>query len=497
MSYNDLSSIKTINGIPVDLNFYSKAIENDVFFKALSDADEDMAALDRDIIPTTTNTYKLGSTTKYFLSSYIKTLNSEVLNLLGGSIASPSFLLGTIGLASANSGELSVVSSNLEALKISSVGTKVKAANNFQLAIENTSLDFPALWYAGCDSSGFRIGNGVDSSSTKLSVGTTITESLNKIKLPVGTALAPSLFFTGDNLTGFYKTALAELGLTINGNDALKVDALKVAVKSPLLVVPQGTSTTPSISFNGFENTGISGKTLTEIAFIFNSIQSVAFNNTGYTFNVQDNAAYNHIVASNSLGNSFNITRARGTLSSLSPALTGDVIAEYKFLGQGATLANPAASISVQAEEDFTDTASKGSIYLNTAYSGTNTLVTQLTIGQGSKADVYVNSGFGLNKITHSTPGTALELDVRHISKICVDTTSGNVEFKGFSGGKEGQMLYIYKKVSSNTLSILFNNAGATQKVLLKGSSAYTNTNDYGGITLSFDDGIWREVSRS
>jgi hypothetical protein len=78
-----------------------------------------------------------------------------------------------------------------------------------------------------------------------------------------------------------------------------------------------------------------------------------------------------------------------------------------------------------------------------------------------------------------------------------IDTTAGNIEIKGFIEGREGQIIHLYKKVPANSFTILFNNVTATQKVLLKGSTTYTNTNDYGGITLSFDDGIWREVSRS
>jgi hypothetical protein len=89
------------------------------------------------------------------------------------------------------------------------------------------------------------------------------------------------------------------------------------------------------------------------------------------------------------------------------------------------------------------------------------------------------------------------EVDVSGLSKLMVDTSLADIQIAGFIGGIEGQMLYIYNKNPINSFTLVFNSQTATQKVLLKGSTNYVCSNDYGGITLSFDDGIWREVSRS
>lgn len=336
MSYNDLSSVKKINGVPVDLNYYTKAIENDLFFKSVNDTDEDMSALDRDIIPATTILYNLGNATKHFLSGYIKTLNSEVLNLLGGSGASPSLMVGTVGLASANSGELSVVASSLEALKITAALTKVRAANNSQLAIENTLPGSLSTWYLGTDENGFRIGSGTNAGSTRLEIGLADTISSNRLLLPLGTEFTPALSFSGFNTSGLYKSS--------NG----------VGFSSDGVAVVEITAT-------GLEN----------------------------------------------------------------------------------------------------------------------------------------KKSHKITKLEWTTLGLDQEINITGVSKLLIDTTNGDIGAKGFIGGEEGQMLYIIKKVAVNTFSIKNTDLTAVQSVNLKGGSDYANSNSFGGIILSFDDGVWREVSRS
>lgn len=222
MSYNDLSSIKKINGIPADLNFYTKAIENDLFFKSVNDLDEDMAALDRDVLPATTNLYNLGNASKHFFSGYINFLFSEVLSLSGGSLVTPSLMVGTIGLASANSGELSIIASTVEALRITGALTKVRAANNSQLAIENTLPGSLSTWYIGTDENGLRIGSGTNAGSTRLEIGTTFTTSLNKILLPLGADTLPSLAFSDHNTSGLFKSSNG-IGVSVDATAVLNV----------------------------------------------------------------------------------------------------------------------------------------------------------------------------------------------------------------------------------------------------------------------------------
>ncbi len=116
---------------------------------------------------------------------------------------------------------------------------------------------------------------------------------------------------------------------------------------------------------------------------------------------------------------------------------------------------------------------------------------------QSSIISLSVSGSVSLDKLLHSTVGLDQEIDITGISKLMVDTALGDVEISGFTGGTEGQMLYIYNKNSINSFTLVFNSLTASQKVLLKGSVNYVISNDYGGITLTFDDGVWREVSRS
>lgn len=336
MSYNDLSTVKTINGIPVDLNYFSKVVENDAFLKAVSDADEDMSALNSDIIPLTGNTYKLGNNLKYFASSYITVLNSNVLNLLSGSLASPSLMIGNIGFASIGSGELSIIPAGVEALKILGSGIRVKGANNFQLGIENTDPSSLAAWYLGVDNDGLRVASGIGAESTKLLVNSSYTKSVNPFVFPLGSSASPSITFEENNTTGLYKTTLG-IGASVNSSTVLEV--------------------------------------------------------------------------------------------------TED---------------------SVESKRAFKQT-----------------------------------------KIIYDIEGLAQEINVTGVSKILLDTTDGDIELKGLIGGQEGQLLYLLKKVQINNLIIKHSHPEATQSIFLKGNLDYTLPDGYGGIILSFDDGVWREVSRS
>ncbi|MDD3412407.1 MAG: hypothetical protein PHY47_00240 [Lachnospiraceae bacterium] len=122
---------------------------------------------------------------------------------------------------------------------------------------------------------------------------------------------------------------------------------------------------------------------------------------------------------------------------------------------------------------------------------------TTASIGESNKPKFLIKESIGYEAITLPGEITNEEIDVTNISKLLIDNTSGSVSLKGFTGGQEGQILYIVKLNNLNNFSISHNDITAMQPVLLKGSTAFEITNDYGGIVLSFDQGMWREISRS
>jgi hypothetical protein len=497
MSYNDLTNIKKINGIPADLNYFSQVIENDSYFKTEHDGDEDLTALDRNIVPVTDLSYSLGTNLLRFNNGYISNLFSSKLSVDTGTLALPSLKIGSAGFTSLNNGELSFVgSAGLESLKFLTSGLEIKAANNTQLKIQNTLAGSESLWSIGSDENGLRFAE--NATDNKLLVKTSSVDILNKLRLQVGTIINPSLTFINDITTGMSKDASNPIiNFSVSGSKALGLSAAALEVLASQIVIPTGSLTIPSLVFAGSLNTGLSSTSSNEMNLIFNNQRTYNLRNDGVSHRLEVGANFDYSIYSDTASNTFSFKKAKGTISVPAPIALNDTIYQASFYGQDSTDLQFSAEMVVQSEEAFSGSTYGTGIYFKSCSVGESTITDKLALGQASKADAHFSQSIGFNKILLDTPGTGLEVDVRHISKIMVDATSGLIEIKGFTGGQEGQMLYIYKKVTNNTFRILFNSGTATQKVLLKDSLDYQNANNYGGITLSFDDGIWREVSRS
>ena len=351
MSYNDLNTIKKINGIPADLRYHERIIENDSFFKSEVDSDEKLSAFNEDIIPVFDATYNVGSVSKKINNIYCNTLNSSLVEVASGSLAAPSLKIGLAGLASLASGELSFIgSSGIESVKMMTSGFLVKAANDSQFKIQNTNPATPGSWSIGADNVGLKLYDNNFGASLKVIFGLINSTFLNPIIAPAYSGVTPAFSFSGDSSSGLFKnTDTQKVGLSFLGESKLEIN--------------------------------------------------------------------------------------------------------------------------------------QTSLVINAEHSSLNNL--------------KANGSFSLEKNTISSPGLSQEIDVSEFSKIMIDTSAGDIEIAGFTGGIEGQMLYIYNKNPINTFTLVFDSLSATQKILLKGSVNYVISNDYGGITLTFDDGVWREVSRS
>lgn len=502
MAYNDFTGIKKINSIPADLRYFEKVAENDLFFKEVVDLDEDLEALDRDIIPTVTNTYKIGSSTNLFSEVNTSTLIADNINLASGSIGTPSLRIGIAGLSSLASDQISFISSTgLEPLRLMTSGALIKAANSTQLKIENTLPGSLAEWAIGSDSTGFSFTN-LETNEVKLKIKNDELSIINKINLPNGSAISPSIYFGSDMATGFYKDgSLPILNFSVSGASKLSISSDNVQVLSNKLVVPAGTEEQPSIVFSGMLATGFFGINAETLGISFDGQMIHKFFKEGSITEVENVVSLNQkrvYAGPSSLSwhvDSFG--RANGTKLIPTPVLQDEELYAHSVDGFTDTGWQRVTEILATASEDYTSGTYGSKLAFSIIRNGTSNLVEVLNLGNPLNSIVHVPLSFGINKNLHSTSGLAQEINVSGKSKLMIDATSGNIEIKGFTGGKEGQILYVYKKVPTNTLTLLFNNGTATQKILLKGSTNYVNTNDYGGITLSFDDGVWREVSRS
>lgn len=502
MAFNNLDTLKKINGIPADIRYFEKIAENDSFLKQIVDLDENLEALDRDIVPITTDTYRIGSSSKTFSEVNTSLLRSLVASLSAGSLNSPSLKIGTAGLASLANDQLSFVGTNgLESFRFMTSGCLVKAANNTQLKIENTFPSTLAQWSLGVDSTGFSFINS-EQNLVKLKIKNDELSVINKINVPAGSPAAPSLYFGTDVATGFYKDeSLPVLNFSVSGASKFSLSSDEARILSSKLTLPEGTQENPGIVFFGAPETGFFSIDPENIGLSFNGEMIHKFSREGFITETEGFVSLNQKRVYATPGTlSWHIDsfgRANGTKLIPTPILQDEEL--YVSLVEAFTDTGwqRVTDITVMSTEDYSSGTYGSKMSFSIIPAGMSTAVEVLNLGNLLNCPVHIPLSLGLSKGVHSTPGNGQQVNVAEISKLMIDTSSGNMQIKGFTGGKEGQILYVYKKVPTNSLTIIFNDATATQKILLKGSTNYVNTNDYGGITLSFDDGVWREVSRS
>lgn len=497
MAYNDLSEIKKINGIPVDLNYFSKVTENDAFFKNFADTDEDLELLKTDILPITNKAYSIGTSSKGFLNGYIDNIISSKISLSTGSLVDPALKIANTGLASLSSNELSFILSSLEIVKLNSSGMTIKAANNIPLKIQNTSPGAQSQWFLGSNDSGFNIIDASIAQTLKILVGNAKTSFYTTVLTPNGIKTAPSFSFNEDPATGMYKDPGGPiLFFSTSGSDKLSISSASLNVMSDKLLIPTGSATSPALSF--LNNTLYGLSYIDEsIGLILKGTLAHSFNQLGYEANSDSDLTHTRTVYSQNSVVIDDIRKGNGTKAIPLPVGNNSDLYIQRISANTDAGFLPVAEVGFFTSEDFSGGTYGTSMSFSTVPIGQAALSETLSLNSASLPTVNIPKSLGITTLKHSTIGTGQQINVSNVSKVMFDTTSGNIEVRGFIGGKEGQLLYLYKKVPTNTLTLLFNNGTATQKILLKGSVNYVNTNDYGGVTLSFDDGVWREVSRS
>lgn len=496
MPYNDLSLVRKINGVPVDLNYFNSLFENDAHLKAIADADEDLLFLDRDILPVANNQYSLGSIPASFSNGYILNLVSSKISLGAGTLAIPSLSIGTAGIASLGSNQLSIILNGLEPLNLTTSALTLKAANSTQLQISNSSAP-NLLWALGSDLSGFKITSLTGAATEKAVFSDTETKLFNNLRLINGSALAPAYSFSSEPTTGLFKDSVASvLHFGVSGSKKLSLSGSALTLLADQMVLPAGSLSTPSLTFSSLSTTGISSVS-GNLNLIFEGSATHLFNKDGILFVSENQSIIEEKLFSDNNPIQSIVRKALGSSVVPIPIPLQHEIYNQGFQGYDGVDFLTGAEFSVSSEEDYSNGTYGTSITISTVSVGENGLTDKLILGKIDRPSTHMPASFGIEKATHSIVGLGQQINVKEKSKIMIDTTAGNIEIKGFIEGREGQVIHLYKKVAANSFTILFNNATATQKVLLKGSTTYTNTNDYGGITLSFDDGIWREVSRS
>jgi hypothetical protein len=93
-----------------------------------------------------------------------------------------------------------------------------------------------------------------------------------------------------------------------------------------------------------------------------------------------------------------------------------------------------------------------------------------------------------------STAGPTDNVDVSDTTVLEVDTSSNNVTIGGFTGGVQGQILYIVKTNTANFIQLEHNEGGGSQDIFLTTGSD-ERVVGYGGYTLYCNGTSWFSLS--
>jgi hypothetical protein len=135
--------------------------------------------------------------------------------------------------------------------------------------------------------------------------------------------------------------------------------------------------------------------------------------------------------------------------------------------------------------------SSNNDMHLKT--NGADTLV----LGSSINAAVHFPQSLSLERGNLDGPVSDAEVSCGGLSKMFMSTIDGSISVRSFIGAAEGQLLYLIKANTENSLTIKHDDPLASVKILLKDATDYVLGPGYGGLVLSFDVGSWREISRS
>lgn len=153
---------------------------------------------------------------------------------------------------------------------------------------------------------------------TMSDLGTGITDSLDRngrgamlaaLKNIDGTTVAPAISFSSEGTLGLYRVAAGVLGIAAGGALILSIASTGLTFSSPV-VLPLGTAAAPALTFTGNTNTGIYSPTTNQVAISTNGAQRLLVDATGIVTMAGQQLAF-----STTGTNTIAATNAGGTLA--------------------------------------------------------------------------------------------------------------------------------------------------------------------------------------
>ena len=109
-------------------------------------------------------------------------------------------------------------------------------------------------------------------------------------------------------------------------------------------------------------------------------------------------------------------------------------------------------------------------------------------------ANVDIDGTVTYKHTAFSTAGPTDNVDVSDTTVLEVDTSSNNVIIGGFTGGVQGQILYIVKTDTANFIQLEHNEGGGSQDIFLT-TGADERVVGFGGYTLYCNGTSWFSLS--
>jgi hypothetical protein len=159
---------------------------------------------------------------------------------------------------------------------------------NFQvkkgLTVPNGSASAPSVIFDAADTNTGIYSPGADQvaistgGTARLTSSTTGITSALPVNVPLGTAAAPTVTFTGDLNTGIYSPGADQVSVATGGTEQLRIDST-----GQLEAVSLGSASAPTYSFTTDPNTGIYSPGADQVAISTNGSQRLLINSGGIT----------------------------------------------------------------------------------------------------------------------------------------------------------------------------------------------------------------------
>lgn len=504
MAYNVITKDQVLNGLPLDQDVFSTALENQEFLKSEADLNDDLSALNRDIVPAFNGSFDLGEMANQFANSWIQLMNTDRLVLAPGLTSNLSLVFSdsaTTGLYSPSTGALRFKGNGYDALDIDSARTKLFSASRAQLHLESTSTGFEAVHTLGADSNGFIIRETTSGSTDLFEVSQAATKLYSQLEALAGTESAPGLSFAGATDSGIFQGA-GKIGITVDGTERLSIGQ-DLVINAEKTVFPNGSEASPSVIFEGNEFSGFSYDNVeNNIDISINGQSRLNITNTDFGFATDNPSQLLLNVATSTLTEAASIILQKNAGTQEVPAIVreNELLGDLTWIGIAAIDGTPSevsAKICGYASEDFGQFATGSYLTVDTTNSGETTSTRRLEIGFPGAPTFNVLGSIGAQKKVLNLATAYVEEDVQNFSVLKVDTSANNVILSTLGGGADTQILFIFKSDPANTFTIQHNSAATGQKILTQNETDLVLGTGYGGVTLINDEGTWKELSIS